>query len=313
MQVSTPIAHLNMTFILVAANADQVIQVSDRRITAWNGSVLQEAYGKAGHLLCDDASVLYAITGLATIGDFQTSTWLMTALQESSRRNSQFRGLIEHFAAIATLTFSSNIHILSAPKKHRRLTVMLTGYTAAGFIINALVSNFQDFSDFVNHPIAQSKFTVYCETSFEPAPKNPTLIQAIGAFQAMTATDEQELRTMLVAQAPHEAKRAKAIAIVADISDRHRSAGTVNKRLNTARIDFIKPWTAYAGYDSDIVENAIPMIDMVDGRKGGSGLLIGQPTLAIDKAIVFPRAHRNVPCPCGSGKKYRFCHRLHRT
>jgi len=302
-----------MTFILVAANADQVIQVSDRRITASTGAVLQEAYGKVGHLLCDDASVLYAFTGLATIGDFQTSTWLMTALQESSRRNSQFRELIEHFAAIATSTFSSNIHILTAPEKDRRLTVMLTGYTTAGFITNALVSNFQDFSNFVNHPIAQSEFTVHCETSFEPASNNPILIQVIGAFKAMTAANEQELRTMLAKQAPHEALRAKAIAIVADISDRHHSAGTVGKRLNVARINFKEPWTAYAEYDSDIIESAIPMIDIVDGRTQGSGLLISQAILATEKAIVFPKVHRNAPCPCGSGKKYRLCHRLHNT
>ena len=80
-----------------------------------------------------------------------------------------------------------------------------------------------------------------------------------GAFNAMTAADEQELRALLERRAPHAAIRAKAAAIVADISGRHRSRGTVGKRLNTGRLDFQSPLAAIAGYESDIVENELPM------------------------------------------------------
>jgi hypothetical protein len=114
---------------------------------------------------------------------------------------------------------------------------------------------------------------------------------------------------LLVIRAPYHAVRAKAAAIVANISDRQRSADTVGKRLNTARIDFKQPLMAIAGYESDIVENTIPMLDMVDGRTRGTGLLIGQPMLTAEHPVVFPKVHRNAPCPCGSGKKFRFCHR----
>lgn len=298
-----------MTFVLVAANADQVIQISDRRITAWTGEILQEAYGKAGHLLCDDASVLYGFTGLASIGSFQTSAWLMEALQEASKRDARFRELIEHFAEVASAAFGTNTEILAAPEKHRRLTVMFTGYTAGGYIVNALASNFQDFHNFIDYPVAQPVFKVHCETSSVPADQNPTMIQAIGAFRAMTTSDERELRSMLEVRAPHDAVRAKAAVIVANIADRHRSAGTVGKRLNSARIDYRQPWAAFAGYESDTVEKILPMLDIVDGRRGGTGLLIGQITLTGERPVVFPKVHRNAPCPCGSGKKFRFCHR----
>jgi hypothetical protein len=298
-----------MTFVLVAANVDQVIQVSDRRITGWTGSVLEDAYGKAGHLLCDDASVVYAFTGLAKFRSFRTSTWLMEALQAASSRDARFRVLIEHFAEIASQRFRSDPEICAAPEKHRRLTVMLTGYSFSGQVLSALVSNFQDFTEFIDYPVAQPTFTVHCEVSSVPVSKNPTMIQAIGAFGAMTRADEDELRGLLEARAPNHAVRAKAAAIVADISDRHRSANTVGKRLNTARIDAQQPLMAIAGYESDIVESTIPMLDMVDGRTHGTGLLIGQPMLAAELPVVFPKVHRNAPCPCGSGKKFRFCHR----
>lgn len=228
---------------------------------------------------------------------------------EERRSASGLQGLAE----IASCRFGTDVQILAVPEKQRRLTVMLTGYTAAGFIVNALVSNFQDFTNFVDHPVAQPAFTVHCEISSVPAPRNPTVNQAIGAFRAMTDADVEELRAMLEARAPHDAVRAKAAAIVADISDRHRSAGTVGKRLNTARVDFRRPLMAYAGYESDVVESAIPTLDMVDGRTRGTGLLIGQPTLTALEPVVFPKVHRNAPCPCGSGKKFRFCHRPSRA
>jgi AcrR family transcriptional regulator len=298
-----------LTFALVAANADQVIQVSDRRITGWNGDILTESSGKAGHLLCDDASVLYCYTGLAFINDFKASTWLMEALQAASSKDARFRELIEHFAEIATEKFRTNPDVLSLDVRNRKLTVMLSGYTRDGFITNALISNFQDFVNFTNHPVAQPGFTVHCERSNFPAPDNPTMIQAVGAFNAMTAADEQELRALLERRAPHAAIRAKAAAIVADISDRHRSGGTVGKRLNTGRLDFQSPLAAIAGYESDIVENELPMLDIVDGRSNSPGVVVGQLQISAAEPVVFPAVHRNAPCPCGSGKKYRFCHR----
>lgn len=301
-----------MTFALVLANADQIIQVSDRRLTGWDGSVFTEASGKVGHLLCDDASVLYSFTGLATFRGFNTSTWLMEALQAAAKKDARFRELIEHFADLATEYFRSNPDVLSAPVKQRRLTVMLSGYTSRGHIVSALISNFQDFVNFIDHPAAQPQFTVHCELSNMPASENPTMIQAIGAFNAMTDVDERELRQLLEKRAPHAAIRAKATAIVGEISDRPRSAGTVGKRLNTGRIDYRSPLIACAGYESDIVEQGIPMLDMLDARTGGTDLLISQLQLTTDVPVVYPVVHRNALCPCGSGKKYRFCHRPRR-
>ena len=49
----------------------------------------------------------------------------------------------------------------------------------------------------------------------------------MGAFSALTEADERELRLLLEKRAPHAAIRAKAVAIVTNISGRNRSAGTV--------------------------------------------------------------------------------------
>lgn len=297
-----------MTFAIVVANADQVIQVSDRRLT-WEGALGTDAATKAGHMLCDDASVLYCFTGLATIHSHCTSSWLMDALSESAKQNSLWRELIEIFAERASLYFATTPAILELQPSYRRLTVMLTGYKPNGFIVNALISNFQDFVHFINHPEAQASFTVHAEQSSVPAPLNPTIIQAIGTFGALTDADEAELRRMLEQRAPAEAIRQKAASLVQAISDRHKSGGTVGKRLNTARLDFTNPTSPVSGYIADVIENGISLIDQVDCRSYGTGLKIGSFQLTAGSPVVFPKVHRNAPCPCGSGKKYRFCHR----
>lgn len=297
-----------MTFAIVAANADQVVQVSDRRLT-WNGKLGSEAAIKAGHLLCDDASVLYCFTGLAQIGSHSTSFWLMDTLALSAKQEPLWRELIEVFAERASNYFATVPAIRELPASHRRLTVMFTGYTSGQFIVNALVSNFQDFTNFIDHPEARKSFTVYAEKSIVSAPQNPTIIQAIGAFSALTIADETELRLMLEQRAAAEAIRQKAASLVQAISARHRSAGTVGKRLNTARLDFRNPTIPVSGYISDVVENAISLIDQVDGRSYGTGIQIGSVQFSAQSPIVFPKVHRNAPCPCGSGKKFRYCHR----
>jgi hypothetical protein len=298
-----------VTFAIVAANADQIIQVSDRRLTGWDKSIATEASGKAGHLLCDDASVLYCYTGLAFINGFKTAPWLMEALQAAARNDRRFRELVGHFAKIASKHFATNSDVLSVDARNRKLIVMLTGYMADGFIANVLISNFQDFENFVDHSVAQPEFTVHFEPSTNPASENPTIIQAVGTFSALTGADEEELREMLERRAPHSAIRAKAVAIVTEISDRHRSGGTVGKRLNTGRLDYASPLAATGGYVSDVVEHGVALLDMVDARSTGAGIMLSQLQITAGKPVVFPKVHRNAPCPCGSGKQYKFCHR----
>jgi len=302
-----------MTFAIVGANKDQIIQVSDRRLTGLSGGdLLQEDFGKVGHLLCDDASVLYCFTGLATIREFNTSTWLMETLQTASKKDRRFDELIRHFADLATKHFKSNPDVLSLETKQRKLTVMLSGYKSNGSIVNVLISNFQDFVKFFNHEEAQPNFTVYCESPDIKDSENPTIIQAIGAFSALPSESVDELRLLLEKRAPHHAILGKSASIVLKVSEHHRSSGTVGKRLNFGRIDHSSRDVAYAGYVSDITEKEIPLLNKIDARTHGADLLIRDFGFSTSGNIVFPSVHRNALCPCGSGKKYKFCHRLSR-
>jgi hypothetical protein len=116
-----------VTFILAIANSEQIIQISDCSVVL-NGRIEDEKFNKAGHLLCDDASVLYGFTGLATVDNHENiqhdvQDWILDALDiavarafESSGQTGYFIGEIEaEFAYLALQTR----HVLGRDKGGR--------------------------------------------------------------------------------------------------------------------------------------------------------------------------------------------------
>lgn len=298
-----------MTFCIALANADQIIQVSDRRLTD-RGRLIDDSANKVCHARCDDASFLCCFTGLARVGNEHiTSRWLLAALQRAAQRNRACREIIELLAEEATNYFRSSQYVRRLPPAQKRLTLMMSGYTHNDFIFNALISNFQDFVQFIDYPEAHEKFSAHVEISCVPAAENPTMIQAIGQFSALTSEDRASLEQMLETRRPAKAITQKAVALVQDISDRPSSGGTVGKKMNTVRLDRLEPWGPVSGYVTDERERRIYLVDQVDLRTGTFDVTISNMQVSAPQPIVFPKVHRNAPCPCGSGKKFRFCHR----
>ncbi len=298
-----------MTLVIAVANADQIIQVSDRRLTN-NTRLVDDASNKAGHAICDDASFLYSFTGLARAANHSTNRWLLDALYDAAQKGHCYHQVVDAFAEEATRYFRSSPDIRSLPASCRLLTVMFSGYTNDDHIVTSLISNFQDFTNFIDYPTAQPEFTPYTEISIAPAAQNPTVIQVIGQFGAFTPNDESQLRSMLEQRSPAEGVRQKMIAVVQDIADRPVCRGTVGKKVSSARLSRTDPFTPVIGYSSDDVENGMPLLDQINLRSGVSKLLVSDVRMDADSPVVFPPSvHRNASCPCGSGKKYRDCHR----
>lgn len=72
-----------MTLILAIGNLQQVVVVSDRRLTN-NGVLVEDESNKATVLFCKDSRLAVAYTGLAKLGSFSTRRWLPEALMESA-------------------------------------------------------------------------------------------------------------------------------------------------------------------------------------------------------------------------------------
>jgi hypothetical protein len=297
-----------MTFIISLGNADQIIQVSDRRLTS-NSDLVDDSFNKVGHVLCDDASFLYSFTGLATFGKHKTNEWLLQAFDRSIRNGSNYSNIAYSLAAEATDYFRNSTELKKLSGRDRRLTIMLSGYTASGLLVNTLITNFQDYENGIDFPDAKDCFTVRTEESIKTVSENPVFIQVIGQFNAFRLEDEAELRGMLKDRISFEAIIQKAVGVVQKVSENTVSRQTVGKKINTARLPFSDLPCAVSGYFSDILENEIHLIDQIDLRTGGPRLRISDVKLVCESPIVFPKIHRNANCPCGSGLKYRLCHR----
>jgi hypothetical protein len=127
-----------MTFGIVLANADQIILATDRRLT-WGSRLIDDSATKAGRAVCDDVSFLYCFTGQARVGkDYITSRWLLEALTTAGRRSHKYRDVMDGLADETTRFFRSAPFLRALPAASRRLTIMLPGYTADGFIVNSL-------------------------------------------------------------------------------------------------------------------------------------------------------------------------------
>jgi hypothetical protein len=298
-----------MTLCIAAGNADQIIQVNDRRITA-AGALVDDSVSKGGVLHCDDADLLYCFTGLATYGSSHTtSRWIPEALgQAASRFGNTYGELVHGLSAVATEYFAAAGPLQSLSPADRRLTIMLTGYDNGGLLVNSLISNYQDFVAPRDYIEAQSSFTYHMECSRDKAEKNPTMIQAVGALGLITAQDEAEVREMLEQRVPGQGIRAKLVDLVQELADRPGANGLIGKKVTSLRL--IRGSTGpVVGYASDESQDYIPLADQVTLKSGRPQFMIADAKMSTAGPLVHPKVHRNAHCPCGSGRRYRDCHR----
>ncbi len=296
-----------MTLAVALGNCDQIVLAIDRRLTA-GGRVKHDDKGKVGHAICDDASFLYCFTGLAEDGrGHVTSRWLLQALYNAAQKSQThcYREIVIAFANEAAAYFSTQLQHLSA--KDRRITFMFMGYLDTGHIVNSLITNFQDYETPMDHAEAQPDFSYRTEISRDGI-ENPTCVQAIGQFQALTPRDEMKLRKLLEDRKPADAVLQTSIAFIQEVSDRKAAGGTVGKKVTTARLQRSDPEAPIVGYGSDQVSSQMPLLDQVNLRTGAPEVLISDAQISTTSPFIFPRARRGAPCPCGSGKKYRHCH-----
>jgi SEC-C motif len=296
---------MHVTLAVVLGNADQVVVAVDRRTTTSRRKIESENAGKVGHAICDDASFIYCFTGLASVGrTFVTSRWLAMALYNAAQKSHRYFDIVIAFSDEATAYFRDHLKAVSA--SDRRLTIMFVGYLKTGQIVCSLISNFQDWA-VRDHSEAQRAFSYLTEVS-RTSEENPTCVQAIGQFGALTGKDEGEVRALLERRPPPNAVLQKAISWVQNVSDRPKARGTVGKRITTARLIRTEPNEPVVGYASDTVETTMPLIDQVDLRTGASRAFMVEGRLSTTAPFIHPRQHRNALCSCGSGKKYRHCH-----
>jgi|ERR1035437_653376 hypothetical protein len=171
-----------MTLILTLGNSDQMIQVSDRRLS-WEGNVVEDESSKAGLLTCSNARLGFGFTGLAKFGEFRTRDWLLDTLLKSGPPEFTAKDILERLRLRASETFRLDPALSSSHRAHRRLSIMFSGYLyhhvppLAAF---AILTNFQDFQSGQDRAEAWDEFRLEFASERRPWDGEPTLIQRVG-------------------------------------------------------------------------------------------------------------------------------------
>jgi hypothetical protein len=302
-----------MTLILALGNSEQVIQVSDRRLS-WQGQVVEDESSKAGFLRCLNARLAFGFTGLAKYGEFRTRDWLLETLMAAGRPEGTAMEVLEGLRNRASETFRSHPALRGTRGSDKRLSIMFSGYLdshsppLAGF---AILTNYQNFDTGQDESEAWAEFRLTFGSERRPGDGEPTLVQRVGNWHAMTRNDEGALRALLKDRKPSSAIVGKAVALIRQMADRPAAGGNVGKQLSVIQIprDPLRP--AESGYHSMGNSYTSYLADGVTLTPGGGwahkDMLLRKLGPPGAPPVVLRKVGRNHPCPCGSGKKYKRC------
>jgi len=295
-----------MTLILTALNDRYAVQLSDRRLTS-NGMMVDDEANKAIAVQAPDARFSVAFTGLARAGSFATRDWLMEAIKDAASVYTTAPQLVDQVAIIATKTFTENRAIPGVADRNRRLDIVFAGF---GYLLDppiawhAQISNLQPDGSL-------GDFRTDFHLEHRPNKRPPTLLYTGGYDVAWNKEDERIIRRA-VAKAHAGADMASVLhSRAVKIADRPASKSMIGKQFDSIIIDRDGGTTTLA-YESDVVKSEARFAATISITGAGQVTMTKDSFIRTEgtaSPVAVPRVHRNAPCPCGSGKRYRDCHR----
>jgi hypothetical protein len=300
-------------------NLQQVVLVSDRRLTRDVPFEDDDESNKAFVFVCRDARLAVAYTGLSDVGNFLTRRWLPEALTESAAPDFQMGPIIERFTERATRDFA-NIKVKEPSDKH--LSVVFAGYSYDETPPRCycwLVSNFEGFGDQQRPPgLSSDQFMFFYCRDKRPTEKNVDILLPAGVAGAVTRQDYESLHTLLHENKPAQALVGKGIEVIrtAAQSLRGKPIGElIGEQCNSIVLPSNPEEEVVCGYHSAKLATRHYHPSFINARGDGSGVysitdVSFEARSTDDQPLVLsvPKVGRNHPCPCGSGLKYKKCH-----
>ncbi|MBU4518566.1 MAG: SEC-C domain-containing protein [Gammaproteobacteria bacterium] len=301
-----------MTIILSLGNIDQVIQISDRRLSS-NGRLIEDESNKAGILFCPNARLAFGYTGLARYGTFKTFDWLLTALHEAGPPDFIAHSILERVRLNATRTFQEHPVLRSAPRSAKKISILFSGYIYGNGAPQqgyALISNYVNIDTGYQFDVTQDEFISRYFSANDFA-ANPTLIQRIGNWNGITELDMYRLRQVLNERKPPQAILNIAIDFIKNLADRQKSEKYIGKQLTSICIDPNPGKPVKTNYHTSVIRRESYMPAQIslfpDNHCTISNISI-KPVDDDTLPISVPKVNKNAPCPCGSKIRYKNCH-----
>jgi len=311
-----------MTLILALANQQQVVLLSDRRLTR-NGHLAEDEpdeepdeSNKAAVFACRDARLAVAYTGLAREGNFCTKQWLLEALMESAAPDFLMEPTIARFRARATRDFAP---IRVKRPSAKRLTVVLAGYCYRDVPPRCycwFVSNFEGM-DGQQPPREEpsDEFSAQYQRDKRPAAEEPYLLLAVGVDRAVSGNDFESLRTLLRQNRPARALVGKGVEVLRAAAESDQSRHLIGKQCTSIVLPSNRAEDTIGEYHSAKVAYKRYSPSFINALGDGSGVYaVAEPLCEVRDAnnqpllLSVPKVASNQPCPCGSGLKYKKCH-----
>lgn len=298
---------VTMTLILGLANQQQVILISDRRLSA-NGKVVEDESNKAATFNLQDARLAVAFTGLARAGTFQTRQWLLAALLDSAAPDYQMEPTIRRFCNRATQDFAK---IVLPRKLDKRLTVVLAGYCYNEMPPRCyywLVSNFEGDS-YGSKPL--DEFRTHWYRDRRASEERYSLVFTAGIHVPVNPTDADSLRTLLQENKPASALVGKGVEVLRTIAKSPLSKKLVGQQCTSIVLPSNPDAEGSLEYHSGTLRTKLFAPSIIEARGGNSAFVIDSPEVEIRNSsgwplvLSVPKVGRNQPCPCGSGKSTR--------
>jgi hypothetical protein len=305
-----------MTLIIALGNADQFIQLSDRRKSA-RGQEPNDEWNKASIVTCANGRFIFGFTGLAEIGNFRTYEWLLDAIHGCSPPDYSFPEILERLKEHATQTYRTMPAIQCLSRSDQRLSVIFSGYLDVckpSLGMFGIMTNFQDFTARKEETEAWDHFETTYGAEHPAREGGFTIVQPIGVWGALNRQDMETLQLCLRQHKPAQYIIDKGIQIIRTAADRPQARGAIGKQVTAIWLPRDPRRDHETGYYSNKVSTTIPfpghIIEISDEQRfPAPKLSISiQDATGTNMPIATPKVGRNAPCPCKSGRKYKHCH-----
>lgn len=245
-----------MTLIIAAGNPDQFVQVSDRRLTA-NGVVQDDESNKAIVLNCANARLSIGFTGLAKVGTFNTRDWILSTVNECGPPDYTAANILKRFTGKASKDFFEMKQLNALPRKHRRLSIMFTGYLyhhepPLGAL--AVVSNFQNLDTSIENPDALDNFDCFFREERRPNNGKIALFYTLGTLPPIPKEDSRKVVDLVKERKPARAIVGKLVEIIQKLADNPKSKNVIGKQINSIVLPCNRELGAESGYHSETVK-----------------------------------------------------------
>jgi hypothetical protein len=297
-----------MTLVLACVNAEQVVQVSDRMISA-GGKPVSKEMSKATVLTCSDARVTVGYAGLATAPRFIARDQLAEMLLEVAPPTYQIQDITLGLRDRLTYQFKQ----LRVDPVNRRFSVLISGfrYVDSGpQFLAAVLSNYQDFSSegeaAAYLPTALPEFQSMFRTS-SPG-EGLARVFRVGQTDAVADEDFADLNRMLHEMAPPQAIASRAATAIR----RARGVfftGTIGEDVMAASVPVDPEKPVFGQYLPATAQATSYGVDQVMAIPGAA-YAVNRMELHAENGspVAVPIVGRNRPCPCGSPFRYKQCH-----